>query len=179
MNPKNSEEVRWFVDEVHPHELSLRSYLRGSFPAVRDVDDVVQESYLRMLRARISHPIWSARAFLFKVARHLAIDHVRRNRNSPIQNIGDLAVVDVQEDGPSIAEVVNTKEKIELLAEAIAALPDRCRQIIILRKIHGVPQRDVAARLSISEKTVEAQVASGIKRCEKFLRQRGVLSDRP
>src|SRR5580693_2470646 len=59
------EQIRWFTEEVHPHEPSLRAYLNGSFPTVRDLDDVVQESYLRIWQARAAYPIGSARAFLF------------------------------------------------------------------------------------------------------------------
>src|SRR5438876_12279709 len=59
---------RWFAAEVHAHERSLRAYLRGAFPSVRDVDDVVQESYVRVWKARLAHPIQSARSFLFQVA---------------------------------------------------------------------------------------------------------------
>ena len=70
--------ARWFAEEVHPHESHLRSYLRGRIPADRDVDDVVQDSYLRVWRARAARPIHSATAFHFTIARHLALDALQR-----------------------------------------------------------------------------------------------------
>ena len=176
MLPQKSESTRWFTEEVHPHEASLRSYLHGSFPAVRDVDDVVQESYLRVWRARASHPIASARAFLFKVARHLALDLVRRQRVSPLEAVDDLASLPVIEDGASVAERVSTQEKIRLLADAIEALPARCREVVVLRKLQSLSQRETALQLGLSEKTVEAQLARGLQRCEEYLRRRGVRS---
>lgn len=176
MPPVNSEEVRWFANQVLPHESSLRAYLRGSFPSIRDIDDVVQESYLRILRARLLHPIESARGFLFKVARHIAIDGVRRARISPIDRTRDLAGLAVIEDGPDAAERLTRQEKVTVLAEAILSLPNPCREIVILRKLKGVPQREVAAQLGITEKAVEAQVYRGIKRCESYLRKRGIRS---
>lgn len=48
--PQSSERVRWFANEVQPHEPALRAYLRNSFPVVRDVDDVVQGSGADTLR---------------------------------------------------------------------------------------------------------------------------------
>jgi len=176
VSQSNTEHTRWFSEEVRPHERSLRSYLRGAFPAVRDVDDVVQESYLRIWKARMAHPIDSSRAFLFTVARHLALDWVRRERVAPIEAVGDLAALSVVQEGPGVAEAASLHEKIELLAEAVARLPARCREIVILRKLQGVPQREVAARLGLSEKTVEVQVARGVRRCEDYLRKRGVGS---
>ncbi|HRE79927.1 MAG TPA: sigma factor, partial [Opitutaceae bacterium] len=80
MNTPHSEPVpdvdptRWFTTEVHAHEASLRTHLRAAFPRARDVDDLVQESYLRVWKAQASRPILSAKAFLFKVARHAALD---------------------------------------------------------------------------------------------------------
>jgi DNA-directed RNA polymerase specialized sigma24 family protein len=68
MSPPDSDNARWFAEEVLPHDRALRGYLRGSFPAVRDVEDVVQESYLRIWRTRAAQPIRSARGFLFRIA---------------------------------------------------------------------------------------------------------------
>jgi len=176
MNPNNSEETRWFLETVQSHEHSLRSYLRGSFPSVRDVDDVVQESYLRILRSRLSQPVSHAKAFLFTVARHLAIDQARRDRASPVDHRCDLMDLAVIDEGPSITDVLSVQEKVQLLGEAIAALPARCREVVILRKLKGIPQRVVAAQLGISGKAVEAQVSRGIDRCARYLQRRSIFS---
>jgi RNA polymerase sigma-70 factor (ECF subfamily) len=168
--------AQWFADEVHPHESQLRSYLRGRFPAVRDVDDVVQESYLRIWRARAARPIESAKAFLFTVARHLALDVVRRNRTLPNLSLGDLPALNVVEDKLHAADLLSYHEKVHLLADVLAALPDRCREIVVLRKLKCLSQREVATQLGLSERTVENQLARGIKRCEASFRRRGVHS---
>jgi RNA polymerase sigma factor (sigma-70 family) len=55
-------------------------------------------------------------------------------------------------------------------------LPDRCREIFILRKLKQVPQKEIASRLGISERTVESQVTRGMKLCEAFFRHRRVHS---
>lgn len=168
--------TRWFSEEVHPHDASLRAYLRGAFPAVRDVEDVVQESYLRIWRTRAAQPVRSARAFLFRIARNLALDLVRRDRVAPFSPVRDLEGLSVLDHGSSPDRVLDTQEKLMFLADAIEALPARCREVVILRKIQGLSQREVAARLGLAEKTVEAQLARGISRCEDYLCQRGVRS---
>jgi RNA polymerase sigma factor (sigma-70 family) len=170
----SAEQSQWFVDEVHAHDSQLKAYLRNSFPRVRDVDDVVQESYLRMWSARATQPIRSAKAFLFQVARRLALDFVRREQVSPIDRVSDLSALPVIEHGSGVAETVSRNEKIRLLADAIDTLPARCREIFILRRLKCIPQKDVAARLGLSERTVEVQVLRGLRRCEDYLRARGV-----
>jgi RNA polymerase sigma-70 factor (ECF subfamily) len=170
----DAEQSRWFADEVHSHDGQLKAYLHGSFPSVRDIDDVVQESYLRIWRARLSYPIRSTKSFLFQIARHLAIDVVRSGRVVTTETLVDLEAQPVLEERPDAAAALSSKEKIGLLSEALASLPDRTREIIFLRKFQAIPQREVASRLGVSERTVEAQLAKGMKLCERFLRKRGV-----
>ena len=162
---------KWFAEEVHPHDSTLRAYLRGRFPGVRDVDDVVQESYLRLWKARARHPIESAKAFLFSVARNLALDTIRRSRNSPIDGVTDLAALFVIDDKPDAASAAARQQEIEMLVDAIDALPARCREIFILRKLQGVSQKDIAARLGLSEQTVQVQAARRLRRIAEDLRR--------
>ena len=169
-----ADESRWFTEEVHAHDSQLKAYLRGAFPSVRDVEDVAQESYLRIWRVRGKQPIQSAKAFLFKVARNVALNLVQRQRVSPIDVVADLAALPVVDDRPTAADAACTREEIVLLADGIEALPARCREIFILRRIKAVPQKEIAARLGISEQTVQAQVQRGVKHCEDFLRRHGV-----
>ena len=166
---------RWFKEEVHPHDSQLKSYLRSAFPSVREVDDVVQESYLHIWRRQVAMPIRSAKSFLFKIARHLAIDSMRRARRSPLNDVADLARLNVLDDKPDAAHAACTNEEIEFLLDAIESLPARCREIVILRKLRGLSQKEIAARLGIAERTVEVQGTKGLNRCEQYLRKRGVI----
>jgi len=169
------EHARWFKEEVYPHDGQLKSYLRGTYLSAHgEVEDIVQESYLRVWKARATQSIHSAKGFLFQVARHVATDLLRRERASPIEGVTDLADLSVFDGGPNAAEAACTREEIALLADAIDALPGRCREIFILRKIKRVPQKDIARALGISEQTVQVQVLRGMKRCEEFLSRYGL-----
>lgn len=171
--PENSKPPeKWFAEDVQPHDASLKAWLRGRFPSVRDVDDVVQESYLRIWKARALHPIDSAKAFLFRIARNLALDTLRHERHSPINVVTDLSQLFVIDDRPDAAALATRQQEIELLVEAIDALPARCREIFILRKIQGVSQKDIATRLGLSEQTVQVQAARGLRRVAESLRRR-------
>jgi len=171
-----SKQADWFVAEVESHERSLRAYVHYSFPAVRDVDDVVQVSFLKLWQKRAAEPIRSAKAFLFTVARNVALDVIRHNRRSPIEAVGDLAALNVLEDKPTASALASRAERVQLLIDAIDSLPSRCREVVILRKLKFVPQREVAARLGISEKGVEIQLTRGLGRCRDYLARHGVDS---
>jgi len=166
--------ARWFTHEIFPHDARLKAYLRGSFPAVRDVDDVVQESYLRVWRRLMHGPLASARSFLYKVARNLAIDAVRREAVSPVDPTSDPAKLNTVDGSPSAPEVACTSEELDWLLEAIDSLPPRCREVVILRKLRGLSPQEIALTLGMSEGTVYVHGAKGVRRCADFLRERGI-----
>jgi RNA polymerase sigma-70 factor (ECF subfamily) len=166
--------AKWFKEEVHPHDAQLKSYLRGSFPSIRDVDDVVQESYLRIWRAAAHEPVKSAKAFLFLVARRVALNFLRKERNSPVEAYGDEAMSGVLDDKPNAREAAIIQDRIDLLADALMSLPPRCREIVVLHKMKGLTQKEVADQLGVSERTVETHVRNGVARCLVYLRNHGL-----
>jgi RNA polymerase sigma-70 factor (ECF subfamily) len=165
---------RWFTENVLPHDGALRGWLRSRFPALTDPDDLVQEAYSRVIRAHAHGPIESVKGFLFTTARNLALDQLRRRQVVGIEPIAEIESLSVLEDKPGVPEAVCRTQELELLTLAIQSLPERCRQVLTLRKIYGLSQKEIAAQLGISEHTVEAQVANGVRRCAEFLARHGL-----
>ncbi|MBM3853562.1 MAG: RNA polymerase sigma factor [Verrucomicrobia bacterium] len=170
--------ARCYADEVQPHEAALRAWLTSRFPNLADVDDLVQESVLRVLRARGNGPILSPKSLLFVAARNLALNRLRDAQREPVQPLADFDLDGVLDDHEDIRETVARLEEYRVLIEAIQSLPQRCRQVMTLRRIYGLSQKEVAARLGISEHTVEAQSTIGLDKCAEFFRARGHVSRR-
>ena len=170
--------AKWFVAEVQPHEPELRAYLRRSFPSLADIDDLIQETYARLVRARQAGRVKEARPYLFVTARNAALDVFRRSRILSITGLAEIERLPVVEDRPAAGEALARAQEIEILRDAIAALPARCRQVFTLCKLYGRSHREVAQQLRISEHTVNAQIALGVVRCRNYLRGRGVVKDR-
>jgi RNA polymerase sigma factor (sigma-70 family) len=173
-----TEQARWFAEEVQPHEPALRAYLLARFPSLSDHDDLVQEAYSRLLRAQAAGKVRYARALLFTTARNAALDLFRRRR-VPLEMVTDdleLAVLDEQLDA---ADLVGQQQELDILAEAVRALPDRCRQVIMLRYLDGLTYKEIALQLGISPETVKVHMAKGMRRCAEFFQQRGLLAVSP
>jgi RNA polymerase sigma-70 factor (ECF subfamily) len=173
MPPPDAELARWFAEEVQPHEPALRAWLRSRFPTLGDADDLVQEAYARLLRVRGTGSVACPRAFLFITTRNLALNQLRHLRH---EHPGDLKETDtsgVLDESVAIPESVAHAEDLQLLIHAIQSLPDRCRQVLTLRKIYGLSQKETADRLGIAEHTVEAQGAIGLRKCIIFFRRHG------
>lgn len=166
--------AKWFAEEVQPHEPELRAYLRRRFPSLADIDDLIQETYSRLVQARHAGKVNEARPYLFATARNAACDAFRRSRIISVTGLAKIERLPVVEDRPAAGEALARAQELELLRDAIAALPPRCRQVFTLCKLYGRSHREVAQQLGISEHTVNAQIAIGLLRCRDFLRARGV-----
>lgn len=167
---------RWFNEHVQAHEGALRAWLRVRFPGLQDVDDLVQESLVRVWHAtRRKGELENSRSYLFTVARNAAMDFFRRRQIAPLEPLDREQAAAVLEERPGIPETVNGVQELALLHEAIALLPDRCRQVMTLQKIHGRANKEIAEELGISLHTVNAQMVIGLMRCREYLRDRGVL----
>jgi RNA polymerase sigma factor (sigma-70 family) len=173
------DDARWFAEEVQPYEPALRAYLHGRFPSLPDQDDIVQDTYARLLRARASGTIRHPKAFLFTTARNSALDFFRRKRTVALDDITHFDESSVLVDRPDVVAQVSREQELDILAEAVRALPDRCRQVIMLRYLDGLAYKEIAVQLNISTETVKTQLAKGMRRCAEFFRERGLLQSAP
>jgi RNA polymerase sigma-70 factor (ECF subfamily) len=161
------------------NETALKRFLRRFIKSREGADDLAQEAFLRAFAAESGQVIASPKAFLFKVARNLALNELARLSSATMEPLGDFEGQEVLEDSSQAAvdDAVDGRERIRMLARAIAALPPQCAKVFILRKMQGLSQKDIAARLDISVRTVENHVALGLVRCKAYMRAHGGASD--
>ncbi len=169
MPPEHTDEGRWFAENLHPHEAMLRAWLQSRFPSGVDIDDVIQEAYLKVLKARKQDPVKAPKAFLFATARHLALNLARYAKVRGENIVSQLDECEVLDERAGVHETVARNQELEILTKAIQSLPDRCRQIFTLRKVYGMRQREIAKKLNISARTVNAQISIGVNKCADYV----------
>jgi len=124
---------------------------------VEQVEDVVQDCFLRLLEA--TNEPQNSRAWLYTAVRNRCIDLLRQH--NPL--LTDIQPKDL--DGLISDDEAQERSFSEArLWEAIDGLPSRCREIFLLSKRDGLTYREIAQRLGLSEKTVEHQVSKALKR---------------
>jgi RNA polymerase sigma factor (sigma-70 family) len=120
------------------------------------------------LQAREVQPIDAPKSFLFATARNLALGRVRHEKVTGDFALTETRLSSVYDESADVAHEVARAQELELLTQAIQSLPTRCRQIITLRRIYGLSQKEVAAQLGISEHTVEAQGTIGLRKLTEY-----------
>lgn len=147
----------------------LRRFLRRFGPSV-SAEDIAQDSFARLCAAEPGS-VTSPRAYLFRIARNLAINEVKRQATAPVRTV-DPFELDASSPEPNPEERRVLAEDISGLALALAGLPQRNRQALILFKVEGYSYKEVGQRLGVSPRTVERYVADAIAHCHKELRLR-------
>ena len=155
--------------------LSLRGRLGRAVTSIvppDDVEDIVQETYVRACKASSVSELRSPRSYMLKTARNLALDHVKRAEYRLADSLKD------DDEGDHVAELVTARDTLEqvcsdedfvIFCGAVRALPLQCRRAFVLKKVYGYTQREVAEEMQISEKTVEGHIAIGITRCKRVV----------
>ena len=161
--PMNESLDAWFAGEILVHEQALGYYLRRCWPHRDELHDLRQEVYVRVYESAGKALPTAPKSFLFTIARNLMADRLRRSRVVSIEAVGDLDSLNVLIDEVTPERWCSGRQTLKRLAEAFDHLPDRCRQVMWLRRVEELPQKEVAMRLCISEKTVEKHMAKGIR----------------
>jgi len=170
MPPEYSEQSEWFDEKLQPHEAELRAWLRNRFSSELDLDDIVQEAFVAALKAHDEGLLRSPKAFLFGAARNLALLSLRSRKVRGYGTMVQIEDCDLLDEKSGVLETVARNQELQILTLAIQSLPDRCRQIFTLRKIYGLKQREIARRLNISPRTVNAQITMGLHKCALYVR---------
>jgi RNA polymerase sigma factor (sigma-70 family) len=164
------DEERYLVQALE-FESVLRACLYRYARNASDVEELLQETYARLLTAGASNEpeVRSVRAFSLTVARNVAFDWLRHKQVVPIELVADMEAMDILDERDQIDQIVNSHQELMMLIKAVQQLPERCRQVFTLRKVYGYSQKEIAARMNITENTVEQQLIKAARHCAQAL----------
>lgn len=157
-------EVRaWFVGHVLPLEAILTQFLHHNWHNKSDIQDLLQDVYVRVCDAARTQIPDPTKPFVFSIARNLLIDRVRRERIIPIEAVSDLDALEIAKDEPDPERSAIARDELRKVQSALDRLPPRCRQAIVLKQVEGLSRREIATRMGIGEGTVKEYVAEGVR----------------
>jgi RNA polymerase sigma factor (sigma-70 family) len=148
----------------------LKKFLSRFLPVQQDIEDVAQEAYLRAYIAEQRESIEQPKAFLFRVAKNLALTRLTRKSRRITDYIEEAGDSVVMETAAASDEELEAQQCFGMYCEAVAALPEKCRQVFLLRKVHGLGHKEIAERMGLSVSSVEKYLREGILACQAHLR---------
>ncbi len=164
---------RWLDALVRRYTPALHRFFERRLDRQADVHDLVQDVFLRLSRMDGAHTIEKPENYLFTTASNALRDHIRcqtvrqSHRHDPIHEAqsGTLPSCDV-----SPLQIVEGRQAIHALQRALHDLPERTRDIFVLRMIEGQRTVDVAQVIGISTRAVEKHYATALARVAGALR---------
>ena len=160
------------LTEFKKSQLSLRNFISRYVISPQDIDDVSQETFLRAYKAEQEKEIEHPKAFLFRIAKNLMLSEFSSKARK---------ITDYIEDYDSSEELLNTdhlesnvmaQQKLGIYCEAVASLPTQCRRVVIMKKVYGMQNKEIARRLELSVSTVEKHLTKGIRRLNSTITSR-------
>ncbi len=163
------------LDQILGHRAALQKYLRKFTAGAEDVEDLVQEAYVRVCAMSPAQVVDSPRALLFSIARNLAVDRARQKASRATDDVADFEPLNVSSQEAQPDEQVDLRRRFESFCDAVDTLPPLCRRVFVLRKVYQLSHAEIAQVLGLSHSTIEKHVAKGLLRCRDRLRSLGLL----
>jgi RNA polymerase sigma factor (sigma-70 family) len=163
------------LDQILSHRSALQKYLRRFTAGAEDVEDLVQEAYVRVCAMPSAQVVDSPRALLFSIARNLAVDRARQKVSHATDAVADFELLNVSSGEAEPDEQLDLRRRFESFCDVVDSLPPLCRRVFVLRKVYQLSHAEIAQVLGVSHSTIEKHVAKGLLRCRDQLRSAGLL----
>lgn len=143
--------MAWDVHDLFGrHAKELRSFLRNRGMTDDSAADLTQDNFVRLMTAKPTGQQHNPRAYLFRIARNLLIDHGRRESSSPFSHVSEVTVQAVADPKPSAETIVYDKQRLALSDQALAELPERTRRAFELYRLEEMTIAEVAEKIGLS-----------------------------
>ena len=154
------------------YQSTLKRLVKGIVPQ-GDVEDIVQETFIRAHQAEVDKCLEYPKTFMYKTARNLALNFIARKEYTNTSGIEETPELNVYISSQHQLSDVESKEKFHLFCAAVRDLPLQCRRAFIMKRVFGYSIKEISKELGISESTTEKHIAKGVLRCADFLKERG------
>jgi RNA polymerase sigma-70 factor (ECF subfamily) len=139
-----------------------------------EIEDIVQETYVRLCQVENIERIDSPKAFMYKTARNLALDYIKRADTKKVDRVESQQMLDdlVNGDNKMVDEMYHSTiidKEFKHFCDAVRMLPVQCRKVFVLKKVYGNSQKEISEQLGISQSTVEKHISNGLKRCTVYM----------
>jgi RNA polymerase sigma factor (sigma-70 family) len=166
--------IEWLSCHFLPFEAELRLMLRRVCASPAEIDDVIQDTYCKVLALDSVHHVREPRAYLVRTAKNIVTDRLRHDAVVHFEAISNLDELVLTDDTPSPERVVHARAELAWVMGLIGKLPERCRKVFQARRLHGLSQNETASTLGITEGLVEYETARAMDLISGMIAEAGL-----
>lgn len=157
------------VSELYStHRQDLLLHLQ-SMVKDRDIaEELLHDTFIRVSRMPAISAIRKPRPFLIKTARNLALDYLRQQKARPAADMEDIDTELMAADPEHLEQLIKER-RLQQLKSAVAGLPPRAREALMLAKYREMPLKEVAREMEISQTMVEKHLKTALQKCRTAL----------
>ncbi len=146
----------------------LESVLFSRLGCRETAADISQEAFTRLCRADDLSNVDNLKAYLYRTAMNLLIDHYRSQatHTASVVEWSDDAIPEVK-DRRCAETVALGEQELDKLIESLSGLSPLCQRIFYLNRFEGLKHREIAETLNISIRTVEENIKRALLHCLK------------
>lgn len=141
-----------------------------------DIEDIVQETFIKSYQAELQHEITFERTYMLKTARNLALNHVSKASEKHNQSLDDIDGLPTNLTSQTLEKQVESTQRFLDLCRATDSLSPEVKRVFLMKKVYDMSQKDIAQHCGLSESTVEKHVAKGLLQCSIYLHK---LNEQP
>jgi RNA polymerase sigma-70 factor (ECF subfamily) len=161
-------DAKAFERLFHEYYSGLFRFVWHYVKSSESAKEIVQDVFARIWERREEfNPHRSPKAYIFTMAKNLALDHLRHER--VVHEWAEDPAVLFPRESQSLEDQINQKLLLEDLQKAISHLPERCRMAFILSRYDGLSYSEIAQIMGVSVKTVDTQISRALRVLRKYL----------
>lgn len=177
--PTSTDTSKTIAEAFVKHQDFLKRFLSRFLSRPQDIEDVVQDTFLKAYTAEQDRAIHHPKAFLFQVARNTALKVLTKKSNQITRYIEDVDESEVPYEEISVEAQAMASQKLGIFCQSALEMPPQCRRVFLMAKVYGLSHKEISADLSISRSAVEKHVAKGLLICSNYLKDKEYFDERP
>jgi RNA polymerase sigma-70 factor (ECF subfamily) len=159
----------WFRREILPLEPELRAYIRRLTRDPATAEDLLHDTFARIIAADSWREIDSPAGFAIRTARNVVYDALRRQKVVAIECVADVGAFGLADNAADPEQALVARDELKRLRAIVEALPTQQRRVFTLRKVYALPPAEIAERLGLSVSTVEKHLVKAVRACAEAL----------
>ncbi|WP_254424147.1 RNA polymerase sigma factor [Thalassospira marina] len=155
--------AHWDINQLfRKYQVRLRHFVQKRKLAWYTADDIVQDTFLRIVATPTLPDVKYAQSYLYRTAQNLVVDHFRRERILKFVPDAEKSLEFMASDDPLPDQIAWSRQELRQLQAAINKLPSPTREVFVLARLEGKTYVEIGEKLGIPPQTAFSRMVRAL-----------------